>query len=1133
MYPAYDTLHYLDYVKSAIAVVSTDKTEILYLNPEFQLLMNTSEGDFNTKDVLDFVSESEFLKSEIEIKGESAILFQQENKSYGESHLKTAVSKAFAEYNAEYVQFKKPRRTKLILNLLNRIKTIFDCKQVVLKTNFTLNNVFEVYYVNGNDEGFTNNPKDLRIDISIPDFSITDESNFTICFTGDKNSIKSVEKYSELLKKEVSFFAMLKKQYEFFEFNKYTSNNSPIPVLWINEIGEIQHVNKSLSKELGYNKSELYSINFNRLINEKFIDLFQEKIESTKTDKSQQFDIQLINKNQDLVNYICYLNCIGFDEHIFYSIFLIEVNQLRKIEDELFEKNEFLNKVINLTPNILFVKDKDGKYELVNDAFCAFHKKSKDQIIGNGPEAFSVYDHSIEEIKAQDEIVRSKKVSQSFYNQTGGIDENREKYFQTYKTPLFNKKGEAEKILCISNDITPLKRSETKLLNIQNKLTNLIGNLKTLHNIQSREFQSFEEMISAYLKAGCEVFDMEAGFILDLSDDNAVTILNAYSSEGNANFEIGQIIESYIAHQSIKLGKTVFTNIDDEDKGFKSTFESLNSFQSLMASPLSYRSQITGVICFFSSRSFKIDENDQRLEVIDLLSENISRIHAASKIELNRQKIEVELTKSESLYRAIVEDQDNLIVRFDINGNCSFANKAYMDLIGWESDTISGYNIYEDQNATPDAVKYVKDRLAKLTFESPVTNEDDITPIGDRIIAWNERAIYDNNGNFIEYQSVGKDITKVKLQTDFLQSIIDTNPNYILVKDVEGTIILANKATAELYGKNPEEMIGLNDYDISSKFLEKNEFYESDKQVIEEGRMIYFPEQSMRDPISGDTKYFQTIKAPVPSADGKSLNLLVIAVDITERKIISLAIEQSNNKLKLLADQLKKSNQELQQFAYAASHDLQEPLRMVASYLQLLENRYSETLDESAKEFIYFAVDGAKRMQVLINDLLDFSRVQSRKKPFVEFDFNDLLDEVKLNLRPKLEEKNVEFEVENLPTVFGERSQLMRLLQNLVDNAIKFNNSDLVKVKISASETESHYKICVEDNGIGIPDEYKKKVFEIFKRLHSSAEYSGTGIGLAICKRIADIHKGQLEVNDSTMGGAKFSFSIEKGLKDI
>jgi hypothetical protein len=259
--------------------------------------------------------------------------------------------------------------------------------------------------------------------------------------------------------------------------------------------------------------------------------------------------------------------------------------------------------------------------------------------------------------------------------------------------------------------------------------------------------------------------------------------------------------------------------------------------------------------------------------------------------------------------------------------------------------------------------------------------------------------------------------------------------------------------------------------------------------------------------------------SPILDASGKIVGASKIARDITERALAEQAIAQH-------ADRLARSNANLQQFTYAASHDLQEPLRTVVTFTQLLADRYQGKLDAEADEFMNYVISAAIRMRQLITDLLNYSRtVHHDGVPLKEVPLNEAVDLAAHNLQLAIEESGTVLETGPLPAVYADKVQMIQLFQNLIGNAIKYKGQDSPVIRINAGQNNQEWVVSVCDNGIGIPAEYKEYIFGVFKRLHGNAR-SGTGVGLAICKSIVERHGGRIWVESEPGQGSTFKFSI-------
>ncbi len=345
------------------------------------------------------------------------------------------------------------------------------------------------------------------------------------------------------------------------------------------------------------------------------------------------------------------------------------------------------------------------------------------------------------------------------------------------------------------------------------------------------------------------------------------------------------------------------------------------------------------------------------------------------------------------------------------------------------------------------------------------------------------------------------------------ENILSTMPDLLLLLDGDRNIVTVNNAVSDLLGYENKEI---------------------------EGKKIHFifPENSNRvqiDSICTNVKN-KNVEFNFEAKNKESIPVLVsssaIKGDFNEiagyvciaREIKKL--KKTEEDLKIAVGKLEHSNEELEQFASVASHDLQEPLRMVSSFLQIINRRYTHKLDDEGKEFIYYAVDGATRMQKLISDLLAYSRVTTQGKEMKIVNSNELLKKTLSNLQEIIKDTNAVVTHDELPEVLGDESQQIRLFQNLINNSLKFCKDREPKIHISVKSEDKNYVFSVKDNGIGIKPEDKDKIFKIFQRLHSRDEYPGTGIGLAVCKRIVERHLGRMWVESEFGQGTTFYFTI-------
>lgn len=326
-----------------------------------------------------------------------------------------------------------------------------------------------------------------------------------------------------------------------------------------------------------------------------------------------------------------------------------------------------------------------------------------------------------------------------------------------------------------------------------------------------------------------------------------------------------------------------------------------------------------------------------------------------------------------------------------------------------------------------------------------------------------------------------------------------------------------NQRASELLHMPKDRIIGNHLWDLFADAKE-NISYQKYNQAIDEQRTIHF-----EDYYEGVKRWFEV--SAYPSQNGLS----VFFKDITQRKASEELLTELNQSLEQKAKELASSNADLENFAFVASHDLQEPLRMITSFLTQLETRYEHVLDEKGKKYIYFATDGAKRMRRIILDLLEYSRVGRMGIEKTHVDLNEIVKDVELLYKKLIKEKKANIKYENLPKIWAARSPIQQILQNLIQNALNYSRSDENPViTITSEESKNFWEISVRDNGVGIHPDDREKIFNLFQRLQNSETYRGTGLGLAISKKIVEDHGGQIWIDSDEGKGSVFHFTIEK-----
>ena len=518
-----------------------------------------------------------------------------------------------------------------------------------------------------------------------------------------------------------------------------------------------------------------------------------------------------------------------------------------------------------------------------------------------------------------------------------------------------------------------------------------------------------------------------------------------------------------------------------------------------------------------------------------------------------RKNAEKSLKESEERYHSLFENNHAVMLLINPNnGEIVDANSAASSFYGYKHEELVKMKI-NDINLLPEKEVFNEMRRSKLShknnfiFKHKLANGEirDVDVYSGSITVGGKNLLY----------SIIHDITKRKQAENELQTTLERFYNIlsfmnagVLLVTAENRTEFVNQAFCNYFDlkEEPSDLVGLSASEMIKKIKVAYKDHEKAvvriREIVDDWKPVVSEEIPMR---NGHT----CLRDFVPIfVRGEHYGRLWLHLDITEQKstedklkktkkeileintILKKEIkdhEQTELKLRELVTELKRSNKELEQFAYVSSHDLQEPLRMVALFTQLLERRYKGKLDSDADDYINFIVEGAQRMKLLIDDLLAYSRVNTKGGEFESVDLDNVMNTVLSNLHLFSEENKAEIIIdEPLPTIRADPSQMVHIFQNLITNGIKFNDKKTPKIHISAQINGNEWVFKVSDNGIGIATEYQEKIFEIFKRLHDRQEYPGTGIGLAICQKIIERHGGKIWVESEMGKCSTFYFNI-------
>ncbi len=620
----------------------------------------------------------------------------------------------------------------------------------------------------------------------------------------------------------------------------------------------------------------------------------------------------------------------------------------------------------------------------------------------------------------------------------------------------------------------------------------------------------------------------------------AITLLIALGYAYNTsiyNLQLGNIPSPYTTILFILLFFGVlFSRPDKEIMALLTSKRISGAFGRRILPAVIFIPLITGLIFLFGQLSGFYDEAFgfalmTFITIIFLLLIVLSSMISLDKSDIERLKVEKALRESELFLDEIINSISDPVLVKDRQHRWVLLNDAYCQFIGYSREELLGKSDYEFFPENEAKVFWEKDEEVFVSGTENI-NEEEFTDSDNNLhTIVTKKTLYTDVSGEKYIVGIIRDITQIKEAQKALKEseekyreLVESASSSIVKMDKNGNITFFNEFAEKFFGFNKEEIIGKNV--VGTIVPEIDSSGEDLKGIINEilkNPKVYHHHENENITKDGRRVWVSWANRSIYNEKGQLTGVLSVGADVTKRKQIEKERED-------LIIELERSNNELKQFAYITSHDLQEPLRTIASFTQLLERRYKGQLDSNADEYLEFIVSGSKRMKEMIQGLLEYSKIGTKEKELKRINTENVLEKAISNLNTAIEDNNAVIIHNSLPEVMGDESQLIRLFQNLIGNAIKFRKKDVPpKIHISAlkDKENNNYVFSFADNGIGIEEQYIDRIFEVFKRLHTIDQFEGTGIGLAISKRIVEMNGGKIWVESELGVGSTFYFTLK------
>ena len=745
--------------------------------------------------------------------------------------------------------------------------------------------------------------------------------------------------------------------------------------------------------------------------------------------------------------------------------FKIEIGDNMNLSNEISGNALMLETIFDHTHFMIAYMDTDFNFIGVNRAYAEQSNKTPDFFVGKNH--FDMYPH-----KGNEEIFKNViKTGKPYFAYSMPLEhpELGITYWDWVIQPV-EEDNQVTGILLSLTDVTDYKRNEDTICKSQEEfLDKLVEN--RAQDLLSKQTESENSVLNA---ANSEIEDLNHR-INELNKTNLEfkeTISKYEISEKEREESVGKQVNELLEKQVAAEDLLNIKNLEAKKKDQKiAELEKVNDkFKEIIS----------------KYEDSKIENEEFIRNLVENHAKELENIKNESSTDLNED---------------ITDNVSDAVIVIDGKLRIKMWNDAAQNIYGWNKDDALGKIVYDVFKSKESAIERLKslEYLRKNEYLNSefIHHHKNGTPIN---IESTITAKQDNNGHTIEYTLINRDVTELK---NVEKQLFNSN------LEIENL----NQKVIELEKTSDEFKESLSKYENSEKLFEKRISEASRKQ--KEAKDLLDAKKLKVKELNQDIINLKN------TSEGLSKYISKLEGSLESQKN---SYEEQLNKL---TDDLNRTHEEFQQFAYVTSHDLQEPLRTIASFTQLLAKRYKNKIDEDSDEFMEYIVDASTRMQGMIKDLLQYSRVISKGKVFKPTNTEEIIEYTTSSLKTLIEDEEVQLTYDNLPRVNADSSQLLKLFQNLVENSIKFRQYAVQpKIHISCQENEEEYIFSVEDNGIGIEEEYFDRIFTIFQRLHTKEEYEGSGIGLSVAKRIVDRHGGRIWVESEPNIGATFYFTI-------